>query len=93
MYNKSTMNVHCYHKSLQCIEQLKIPTSAPRTTDVHGRKWSPFHPFRGRGWRRSQNGVGHKMRREKKKGKKKKKRGKRKKGREKKGKKEEKEAH
>ena len=45
----------------------------------HGRKWSPFHPFRGRGWRRSQNGVGHKMRREKKKGKKKKKRGKRKK--------------
>ena len=38
-------------------------------------------------------GVGHKMRREEKKGKKKKKRGKRKKGREKKGKKEEKEAH
>ena len=51
--------------------------------DEHGRKWSPFHPFRGRGWRRSQSGVGHKMRREKKKGKKKKKRGKRKKGREK----------
>ena len=34
-------------------------------TLAHGRKWSPFHPFRGRGWRRSQNGVGHKMRREK----------------------------
>ena len=59
---------------------------------AHGRMWSPFHLFPGKGWRRSQNGVGHKMRREKKNGKKKK-RGKRKKGREKKGKKEEKEAH
>ena len=34
--------------------------------EEHGRIWSPFHPFLGRGWRRSQNGVGHKMRREKK---------------------------
>ena len=32
----------------------------------HGRIWSPFHPFPGRGWRRSQNCVGHKMRRGKK---------------------------
>ena len=55
----------------------------------HGCKSSPFHPFRGRGWRRSQNGVGHKMRREEKKGERRKKGEKGK--REKKGKTEEKE--
>ena len=35
-----------------------------RLATGHGRIWSPFHPFRGRGWCRSQKSVGHKMRRE-----------------------------
>ena len=28
---------------------------------IHGRIWSPFHPFYGRGWRWSQNSINHKM--------------------------------
>ena len=51
---------------LKYIEALRIDML--QYIEAHGRKWSPFHPFRGRGWRRSQNGVGHKMRKEEKKG-------------------------
>ena len=57
--------------SMRCADQMIFPFSTNSQTvlrEDHGRIWSPFHPFRGRGWRRSQNGVSHKMRREEKKG-------------------------